>query len=92
MVKKLIVLTILAVSIFFQAPGIWAEEDEKIQKRRALCEEGNSTACFQVGEYYRFEWSRYGKTQDQKTALNFYIKACDMGNRAGCAKHKRLSR
>ena len=83
--KKLIILTVLAVSIFIQAPGIWAEEDEITQKKRALCEEEkNSAACFQMGEYYRFEWSRYGKTQDQKTALNFYIKACDDGYMTGC--------
>ena len=78
MVKKFILLTILAVSIFIQAPGIWAEEDEMTQKKRALCEEGNSAACFQMGERYRII------DQDQKTALNFYIKACDAGYMTGC--------
>ena len=84
MVKKFILLTILAVSIFIQAPGIWAEDDEMTKKKRALCEEGNSSACFQMGEQYRMEWGRYGKKQDQKTALNFYIKACDAGYMTGC--------
>ena len=78
MVKKFILLTILAVSIFIQAPGIWAEDDEMTKKKRALCEEGNSAACFQMGERYRIV------DQDQKTALNFYIKACDAGYMTGC--------
>ena len=78
MVKKFILLTILAVSIFIQAPGIWAEDDERTKKKRALCEEGNSAACFQMGERYRIV------DQDQKTALNFYIKACDAGYMTGC--------
>ena len=123
MVKKFILLTILAASFFTQASGVWAEEDELTQKTRALCDEGNSTACFKMGERYRIV------ERDNKTALNFYIKACegdymtgctnggillimkgtpyskefkqarkmfnkacDMGNNAGCAKHKRLSR
>ena len=78
MVKKLIVLAILAVSIFIQTPGVWAEEDELTQKKRALCEEGNSTACFQLGERYRVI------EQDMKTALDFYITACDGGYMTGC--------
>jgi len=77
-VKKFILLPILAVSIFIQAPGIWAEDDEMTKKKRALCEEGNSAACFQMGERYRIV------DQDQKTALNFYIKACDAGYLTGC--------
>ncbi len=67
------------MSIFFQIPGIWAEEDEMTQKKRALCEEEkNSAACFQMGERYRII------EQDYKTALNFYIKACDGGYMTGC--------
>ena len=76
--KKFILLPILAVSIFIQAPGIWAEDDEMIKKQRALCAEGNSAACFQMGERYRIV------DQDQKTALNFYIKACDADYITGC--------
>ena len=77
--KKLIILTVLAVSIFIQAPGIWAEEDELTQKKRALCEEEkNSAACFQLGERYRII------ERDNKTALNFYIKACDGDYMTGC--------
>ena len=76
--KKFILLPILAVSIFIQAPGIWAEEDEMTKKKRALCEEGNSSACFQMGERYRIV------EQDYKTALNFYIKACDGDYMTGC--------
>ncbi len=79
MVKKIILLTaVLTASIFIQASAICAEEDELTQKKRALCEEGNSTACFQMGERYRII------EQDQKTALDFYIKACDAGYMTGC--------
>jgi len=77
-VKKLIPLAVLAVSIFFQIPGIWAEEDEMIQKKRALCEEGNPAECFVMGEHYR------NVEQDLKTAQNFYIKACDGDYMTGC--------
>jgi uncharacterized protein len=77
-VKKIIILTLLAVSIFILASGVWADEDESTQKKRALCEEGNSTACFQMGERYRII------EQDSKTALAFYIKSCDAGYMTGC--------
>ena len=84
MVKKFILLTILAVSIFIQAPGIWAEDDEMTKKKRALCEDGNSAACFQMGVHYHSEWGRYGDKQIRKTAINFYIQACDAGYLTGC--------
>lgn len=155
MVKKIIILTILVTSVLIQASGVWAEEDELTKKTRALCDEGNSTACFKLGERYRvierdnktalgfytkacdgdymtgctnggillimrgtpyskeFKQARkmFNKACEagedpscynmgslnykegrQKKALQFYLKACDMGNSAGCAKHKRLSR
>ena len=78
MVKKFILLTILAASFFTQASGVWAEEDELTQKTRALCDEGNSTACFKMGERYRIV------ERDNKTALNFYIKACEGDYMTGC--------
>jgi uncharacterized protein len=155
MVKKIIILTILVTSVLIQASGVWAEEDELTKKTRALCDEGNSTACFKLGERYRvierdnktalgfytkacdgdymtgctnggillimrgtpyskeFKQARkmFNKACEagedpscynmgslnykegrQKKALQYYLKACDMGNNAGCAKHKRLSR
>jgi uncharacterized protein len=78
MVKKFIIFTLFAVAVFIQAPGVWAEEDELTQKTRALCEQGNSTACFKMGERYRIV------EQDKKTALTFYVKACDAGYMTGC--------
>jgi len=77
-VKKSIILAVLAVSIFIQAPEIRAEEDEVTQKKIALCEKGNSTACFKMGERYRII------EQDLKTALKFYIMACDANYMTGC--------
>lgn len=78
MIKKFTILTLLAVSILIQAPGVWAEDDEATKKRRALCEEGNSAACFLMGERYRIV------ERDQKTALKFYIQACDGDYMTGC--------
>jgi uncharacterized protein len=78
MAKKLIILIIFALSIFILVPGVWAEEDSLTKKKRALCEEGNSAACFAMGERYRIV------DRDQKTALNFYVKACDAGYMTGC--------
>ena len=49
------------------------------------CEAGEDPSCFNMG-------SLYYKEGRQKRSLQYYLKACDMGNRAGCAKHKRLSR
>ncbi|MBC8284143.1 MAG: sel1 repeat family protein [Nitrospinae bacterium] len=44
----------------------------------ALCGEGNSTACFRVGERYRTV------ERDNKKALEYYIKACDSDYMTGC--------
>ncbi len=74
--KKIIFLTIFA--IFIQTSGAWADDDEVTKKKIALCEKGNSTACFQIGERYRTI------EQDLKTAVKFYIKACDTGYMTGC--------
>ena len=71
-------MVLAILSLFFQTVGAWAEEDEMTQKKRALCDEGNSTACFQMGERYRIV------EQDQKTALKFYVKACDGDYMTGC--------
>ncbi len=76
--KNFIALTLWAVSIFILTSGVWAEEDDLTQKKRALCDEGNSTACFQMGERYRII------EQDNKIALGFYVKACDGGYMTGC--------
>jgi uncharacterized protein len=76
--KKFIVLILLAACVFVQAPAVSAEDDKVTKKKRALCEEGNSTACFQMGERYRII------EQDNKTALKFYIKACENDYMTGC--------
>jgi uncharacterized protein len=75
-VKKIIFLTILAIVI--QASGVWAGDDKETAEKRALCEKGNSTACFKMGERYRMI------ERDNKTAAEFYVKACDSGYMTGC--------
>ncbi|HCK69843.1 MAG TPA: hypothetical protein DHW17_11215 [Nitrospina sp.] len=49
------------------------------------CEAGEDPSCFNMG-------SLYFKEGRQKRSQQYYLKACDMGNNAGCAKHKRGSR
>ncbi len=74
--KKLIFLTL--ITFFIQASGVWAEDDPETKRIRGLCEEGNSTACFKMGERYRII------ERDNKTAQKFYVKACDAGYMTGC--------
>ena len=56
----------------------WADDDKVTAATRAACKDGNSSACFKMGERYRVI------EQDNKTALGFYIKACDAGYMTGC--------
>jgi uncharacterized protein len=75
-VKKIIFLTILAV--LFEFPNAWAEDDKETALKRALCEKGNSTACFKMGERYRMV------ERNNKIAAKFYVKACNSGYMTGC--------
>tara|TARA_Y100001960_G_scaffold273811_1_gene302333 strand:+ start:856 stop:1320 length:465 start_codon:yes stop_codon:yes gene_type:complete len=77
-VKYLIKLLIItAVSLICVSVASTQEKslDEKLED---LCGEGNSTACFKVGERYRTV------ERDNKKALVYYIKACDDGYMTGC--------
>ena len=68
-------LVLLSIAIF--ASGALAQQTRE-EKMEALCQEGNSTACFKVGERFRTV------ERDNKKALNYYIKACDDGYMTGC--------
>ena len=72
-IKALFVL--LSSAIF--VPGTLAQETQE-EKMEALCQAGNSTACFRVGERFRTV------ERDNKKALIYYIKACDDGYMTGC--------
>jgi uncharacterized protein len=74
--KKIIFFTLL--TLFIISSGVSAEDDEDTAKKRTLCEKGNSTACFKMGERYRII------ERDNKTAIKFYDKACDSGYMTGC--------
>ena len=70
-------LTILAILI--PLSSTWAEEDNETARFTALCDEKTkSTACFKMGERYRI------LERDNKTAVKFYVKACDNGYMTGC--------
>ena len=68
-------LVLLSIAVF--VPGALAQQTRE-EKMEALCQEGNSTACFRVGERFRTV------ERDNKKALIYYIKACDDGYMTGC--------
>jgi len=59
----------------FFAPGALAQQAEEME---ALCKEGNSTACFKIGESYRI------LDRNNKKALKYYVTACELGYMTGC--------
>ncbi len=57
----------------------WADDDAQTAKIRSACDnESNSSACFKMGERYRVV------EQDNKTALEFFRKACNADYMTGC--------
>ena len=68
-------LVLLSIAVFVS--GALAEQTRE-EKMEALCQEGNSTACFRIGERFRTV------ERDNKNALIYYIKACDDGYMTGC--------
>ena len=76
--KKIFILILWTISLLSLATGAWAEDDEITKGKRELCDKGNSAACFSMGERYRMV------ERDNKTALKFYVKACDAGYMTGC--------
>lgn len=78
-VKKLIAVTALMVGMIFSSvSGVRAEDDPKVIKLKELCEKGNGTACFKIGERYRTV------ELDNKSATVYHLKACDNGYITGC--------
>ncbi|MFQ5444397.1 MAG: tetratricopeptide repeat protein [Nitrospinales bacterium] len=77
--KNLIAVTVLMVGIIFLSfNGVQAEEDPNVVKLKALCEKGNGTACFRIGERYRTV------ELDNKSSILYHLKACDTGYITGC--------
>jgi TPR repeat protein len=78
-VKNLLVILILAaVMLISQAGSGFAEDDEEMTKLKELCEKGNDTACFRIGEKYRII------ERDNKSALTYYLKACETDHYDAC--------
>ena len=77
--NKRILKTILIFSICLVFTcSAWADDDELTAKKRASCDGGNSAACFAMGERYRVV------EQDNKTAIEFFRKACEADYMTGC--------
>ena len=75
--KYFIKAMVILMTIIIFAPAALAEQTQE-ERLEALCTEGNSTACFKMGERYRVV------ERDNKTALKFYEKACNAGYMTGC--------
>ena len=56
----------------------WAEDDAETAAMRSACSDGNSTACFRMGERYRII------ERDNKIAIDFYKKSCEADYMTGC--------
>ena len=77
--NKKILKTILIFSICLVFTlSAWAGDDEITAKTRAACDDGNSAACFAMGERYRVV------ERDNKTAIEFFRKACEADYMTGC--------
>ena len=77
--KNKLLGTIFVVSVCTAfIPCVWAGDDQETKKIRSACDEGNSAACFRMGERYRVI------ERDNKTALEFFKKACDTDYMTGC--------
>ena len=75
--KILKTILIFSICLVF-TPSAWAGDDEVTAKKRAACDDGNSAACFAMGERYRVV------ERDNKTAIEFFRKACDADYMTGC--------
>ena len=73
--KYFVRVIFVALSLGIFAPGAFAQQEEEME---ALCKEGNSTACFKLGERFRI------LDKDNKIALKYYVIACDAGYMTGC--------
>ena len=77
--KKLLNLTALAVGIFFLCSNaVWAEDAPETTALKNACKKGNGRACYRIGDRYRII------EKDNKSAIPYYMKACDDNFLAGC--------
>ena len=67
-------LIVLILGLAASGNTVWAEA----KSMKGLCDEGNSTACFKVGQEY------LSLERDTKSALGYFVKACDGGHMTGC--------
>lgn len=74
--RKIFSFLVGNILFFAAASAVLAEtNDEKIEK---MCQEGNSFACFTIGEKKRT------LDKDNNKALEYYAKACDLGWITSC--------
>ncbi|PIQ96408.1 MAG: hypothetical protein COV67_09725 [Nitrospinae bacterium CG11_big_fil_rev_8_21_14_0_20_56_8] len=74
----MLALLFLALFILPSANLAWAEDDEFTKKLKTDCAAGDGVSCYRVGERYRIIET------DNKTALEWYFKACNANDMGGC--------
>jgi TPR repeat protein len=57
--------------------------DEKMQLLHKLCNKGDGESCYKIGREYRYTSGGYYE-HDQKKALEYFKKACDLKYATGC--------
>ena len=75
---QILALVFLALGLVLWNPGPARAQLTLEEKLDKLCQDGNSTACFEMGERFRT------LDRDNKKALVYYIKACEMEYYTGC--------
>ena len=73
-IKFWVILTGVFLGLAALGNTVWAEQNSI----KDMCDKGNSTACFKVGQ------NALSLDRDNKTALVFFTKACDGGHMTGC--------
>lgn len=63
------------------------EQIFKKENGEILFRSGDSSACAITGEYY---FNAKGTRQDYRKAMEYFGKACDMGEQSGCDNHKMM--
>ena len=75
-ISTALLVTILV--LFVSGNNVWADDDDIVKSLKTKCEEGVSRSCFLMGQRFRTV------ELDNKTALAYYVKACELDDMDGC--------
>jgi TPR repeat protein len=78
-VKKIsTALLVTIIVLFVSCNYVWADDDDIVRSLETKCAEGDSRSCFLMGQRFRTV------ELDNKTALTYYVKACELNDMDGC--------